>query len=122
MRGNPTRELTVNTNTTTTAVRTAESGGRVRVRAGFVVGGVLARAAQRQTLPRRDAQRWRPVEAELALGIAARTQCCPSKHPDGYREAVSRRCDGGARRSAADTRPFKNPVGRLHRGAARKTN
>jgi hypothetical protein len=45
----------------------------------------------RQALYRCDAQGWRPVDAVLALGIAARAQCCPSKHPDGYREVVLRR-------------------------------
>jgi hypothetical protein len=78
----------MNVITATTAACTADSGGRVRVRAGFIVG--LARA-QRQMLFRRDAQGWRPVDAVLALGIAARAQCCPSKHPDGYREVVLRR-------------------------------
>ena len=81
----------MNAITATAAACTAVSGGRVRVRAGFIGGvGVLARV-QRQTFHRRDAQGWRPVDAVLALGIAARTQCCPSKHPDGYREVVIRR-------------------------------
>jgi hypothetical protein len=82
----------MNTITATTTACTAKSGGRVRVRAavGFGRVGVLARV-QRHRLRRRDAQGWRPVAAELPLGIAARTQCCPSKHPDGYREVVLRR-------------------------------
>ena len=78
----------MNVITATTVACTADSGGRARVRAGFIVG--LARA-RRQMLYRCDAQGWRPVDAVLALGIAARTQCCPSKHPDGYREVVLRR-------------------------------
>jgi len=82
----------MNVITATTAACTAVSGGRERVRAvaGFVGIDVVARA-QRQTLHRRDAQGWCPVDAVLALGIAARAQCCPSKHPDGYREVVIRR-------------------------------
>lgn len=73
----------------TTAACTAVSGGRVCVRA--VVGFVVLARAEHYRLRRRDAQGWRPVDAVLALGIAARTQCCPSKHPDGYRESVIRR-------------------------------
>jgi hypothetical protein len=82
----------MNTITPTTVACTAKSGGRVRVRAavGFVGFHALARARSR-TLHRRDAQGWHPVDAVPSLGIAARTQCCPSKHPDGYREVVSRR-------------------------------
>jgi len=82
----------MNAITAATAACTADSGGRVRVRAvvGFVRAGVLARAQQHR-LQRRHAQGWRPVAAVLALGIAARAQCCPSKHPDGYREVVIRR-------------------------------
>ena len=83
----------MNTIAPTTAACTADSGGRARARAaiGFIPNGVLTRKERRQRLFRIDAQRWQPVEAELALGIAARTQCCPSKHPDGYREVVLRR-------------------------------
>ena len=58
-----------------------------RVRLGMTSMG----RTLRQALYRCDAQGWRPVDAVLALGIAARTQCCPSKHPDGYREVVLRR-------------------------------
>jgi len=95
----------MNVITATTAACSAVSGGRVRVRAavGLVRKG---RATSRslaalgmtsmgrtlsQALYHRDAQGWRPVDAVLALGIAARSQCCPSKHPDGYREVVIRR-------------------------------
>ena len=79
----------MNAITATTAACTAVSGGRVRVRGA--VGIDVVASMQRQTFHRRDAQGWCPVNAVLALGIAARTQCCPSKHPDGYRETVLRR-------------------------------
>ncbi len=82
----------MHTITVTNAACTANSGGGVRVRAavGFVGVGRLA-GVQRHGVCRCDAQGWRPVDAVLSLGIAARTQCCPSKHPDGYREVVLRR-------------------------------
>lgn len=82
----------MNTITAITAACTADSGGWVGARAavGFVGVGILARAL-RQMRHRHDTQGWRPVDIVLSLGIAARTQCCPSKHPDGYREVVSRR-------------------------------